>query len=93
MRNYVKSEKIMTKRSTLPPKLLTLENKDDRGFQQHSHKNYETAQCGNFRIFLTLRFYVKSNVGVQTLPFSTFLEALKIDFEEILPFFEKYALN
>ena len=42
------------------------------------------SQCGNFMIFLSLRFYVKSilwNLEVQIRPFySTHLEALNCDF-------------
>ena len=47
------------------------------------------SQCGNFTIFLSVRFYVKSTLGileVQNLPFLSNLEALNFDFYDILHF-------
>ena len=43
---------------------------------------YMVAQCGNFRIFLSLRFYVKSileHIEVLKLPFFAILGALNVD--------------
>ena len=47
------------------------------------------AQCGNFMIFLSLRFYVKTileNLEVQNLLFFTHLGALNFDFYEFCTF-------
>ena len=54
--------------------------------------------CGNFTIFLWLRFYVKSILGileVQSMPFQRYLEAPKFDFYEFLYFLkaEIYKMN
>ena len=47
------------------------------------------SQCGNLMIFLSLRFYVKSILGiveVQKSAISTHLEALNLDLYEFLHF-------
>ena len=55
-------------------------------------------QCGNFMIFLSLRFYVKSNlmiVEVQNLPFFKHLQGLNFAFNGFLHFLkaEIYQIN
>ena len=47
-----------------------------------------STQCGNFRIFLPLRFYVKSMLGISKVQKSplTFLEALNFEFHTFLNF-------
>ena len=50
---------------------------------------HECTQCGKFKIFLSLRFYVKSNFGVcrsAKYAILTHLEALNLDFYEFLHF-------
>ena len=45
------------------------------------------SQCGNSRIFLPLRFYVKSKLVIlesQNLPLFTHLEALNIDLHDFM---------
>ena len=56
-----------------------------------------TVPVGEFIIFLSLRFYVKSFLGIlemQNLPFDT-LEALNMEFYEFLYFLEddNYQFN
>ena len=51
-------------------KLETLKLMLKNGYDVNDDKSWNKAQCGNFRIFLSLRFYVKSillNVEVQKL--------------------------
>ena len=46
-------------------------------------------QCGNYRIFLILTFYVKSSLVIlrsQNLPFFTHLVALNFKYDEFLHF-------
>ena len=53
-------------------------------------------QCGNFKSFSSLRFFVKSMLQVQNLPFlNTYLESLKFGFYKFLPFLkaEVYHIN
>ena len=49
----------------------------------------QTAQCGNFKIFVSFRFYVKSIlriIEVQNQPFYHISEDLNFDFYEFLHF-------
>ena len=54
-------------------------------------QKYLITQCGDSRIFLSLRFYVKSKLlilKVKKLPFLTHLEALNLAFYNFLHFSE-----
>ena len=41
-----------------------------------------STQCGNFRIFLSFRFYVKSNLADFKMSKTAILKALNFDFHE-----------
>ena len=65
-------------------------------FLTQTFMGYTFSQCGNFRIFLSLRFYVKSilrTLEVQNLPFLTHLEALDFDFHEFLHFLKAEVVD
>ena len=58
-------------------KLETLKLMLKDGYDVNDDKSWNKAQCGNFRIFLSLRFYVKSICrSSKTVAFAT-LDALK----------------
>ena len=66
--------------------ILQVENRGGMGYQVYM--KLCMAQCGNYRIFLSLRFYVKSKLtnSVSKSVVLTHLDGLKFDFYEFLHF-------